>query len=84
MGATNYGDRNAEFPRISGVLPQIHRRVFKNSRTTTLSTRKVVKFEWTDRCEEGFQTLKEKLMSAPVLTLPEGNKGFEVYSDASR
>ena len=45
--------------------------------------RKGVKFEWTDRCEESFQTLKEKLTSAPVLTLPEGNKGFEVYSDAS-
>ena len=46
-------------------------------------TRKGVKFEWTDKCEESFQTLKEKLTSAPVLTLPEGNEGFEVYSDAS-
>ena len=47
-------------------------------------TRKGVKFEWTNRCEESFQTLKEKLTSAPVLPLPEGNEGFEVYSDASR
>ena len=39
-------------------------------------TRKGVKFEWTDRCEGTFQTLKEKLTSAPVLTLPEGNEGF--------
>ena len=46
-------------------------------------TRKGVKFEWTDKCEESFQTLKEKLTSAPILTLPEGNKGFEVYSDDS-
>ena len=46
-------------------------------------TRKGVKFEWTDRCEGSFQTLKEKLTSAPVLTLPEGNEGFEVYCDAS-
>ena len=83
LGATNYGDRSAEFPRISGVLPQIHIRVFNDSRTTALLTRKGVKFEWTDRCEESFQTLKEKLMSAPVLPLPEGNKGFEVYNDAS-
>ena len=45
--------------------------------------RKGVKFEWTDRCEESFQTPKEKLTSAPVLTLPEGNEGFEVYNDAS-
>ena len=34
-------------------------------------------------CEGCFQTLKEKLTSAPVLTLTEGNEGFEVYSDAS-
>ena len=47
-------------------------------------TRKGVKFEWTARCEESFQTLKEKLTSAPDLILPEGNEGFEVYSDASR
>ena len=46
-------------------------------------TRKGVKFEWTDRCEGSFQTLKEKLTSTPVLTLPEGNEGFKVYSDAS-
>ena len=46
-------------------------------------TRKGVKFEWTDRCKGSFQTLKEKLTSAPILTLPEGNEGFEVYNDAS-
>ena len=46
-------------------------------------TRKGVKFEWTNKYEGSFQTLKERLTSAPVLTLPEGNKGFEVYSDAS-
>ena len=47
-------------------------------------TRKGVKFEWIDRCEESFQTMKEKLTPSPVLTLSEGNEGFEVYSDASR
>ena len=46
-------------------------------------TRKGVKFEWTDRCEGSFQTLKERLTSTPILTLLEGNEGFEVYSDAS-
>ena len=38
-------------------------------------TRKGVNFEWTDRCEESFQTLKEKLTSAPVLTFQRVTKG---------
>ncbi|XP_072054281.1 uncharacterized protein [Arachis hypogaea] len=41
-------------------------------------TRKEVPFVWTSECEESFQTLKQKLTSAPVLILP-----FEVYCDAS-
>ena len=41
-------------------------------------TIKGVKFEWTDKCEKSLQTLKEKLTSAHVLTLPEGNEGFEI------
>ncbi|GJY08572.1 putative reverse transcriptase domain-containing protein [Tanacetum coccineum] len=33
--------------------------------------------------EEAFQTLKLKLCSAPILSLPEGSKDFVVYCDAS-
>ncbi|GKA22737.1 putative reverse transcriptase domain-containing protein [Tanacetum coccineum] len=33
--------------------------------------------------EEAFQTLKLKLYSAPILSLPEGSKDFVVYCDAS-
>ena len=36
-------------------------------------TQKNVKFNWTDRCEEHFQMLKDRLTSTPVLTLPSGN-----------
>ncbi|WVZ50601.1 LOW QUALITY PROTEIN: hypothetical protein U9M48_001841 [Paspalum notatum var. saurae] len=47
----------------------------------SMLTHKNVKFEWTDKC--GI-VLKEKLVSAPVLALPEPGKHFTVYSDASR
>ena len=43
-----------------------------------------MKFELSEACEKGFQELKDKLTSAPILTLLEGNEGFVVYSDASR
>ncbi|GJW45759.1 putative reverse transcriptase domain-containing protein [Tanacetum coccineum] len=33
--------------------------------------------------EEAFQTLKQKLFSAPILALPEGTKYYMVYCDAS-
>lgn len=46
-------------------------------------TKKGVKFVWMNRYEHRFQELKKKLISVPILTLPESNKGFEVYSDAS-
>ena len=45
---------------------------------------KGVKFEWTEKCQESFQTLKDKLTSAPVLAPPDSQKGFVVYCDASR
>ncbi|WVZ89030.1 hypothetical protein U9M48_035489 [Paspalum notatum var. saurae] len=41
-------------------------------------------YEWDDKCEESFQLLKEKLTTAPVLTLLDLHKDFVVYCDASR
>ena len=50
----------------------------------TSLTKKGVKFEWKPAQEEAFAVLKEKLSTAPILTLPEGTEGFVVYSDASK
>ncbi|GJX80306.1 putative reverse transcriptase domain-containing protein [Tanacetum coccineum] len=36
------------------------------------------------RAEAAFQLLKQKLCSAPILSLPEGSEDFVVYCDASR
>ena len=46
-------------------------------------TQKGVPFEWTDKQEVAFRTLKQALCSAPVLSLPEGTEDFVVYCDAS-
>ena len=47
-------------------------------------TRKKVKFDWDDRCEEAFQELKRRLTSAPILIIPDRGQGYTVYCDASR
>ena len=47
-------------------------------------TRKGVKFEWDDRCEEAFQELKRRLTLAPILIVPDRGQGYTVYCDASR
>nr|GFA54347.1 putative reverse transcriptase domain-containing protein [Tanacetum cinerariifolium] len=55
----------------------------KIAKPMTKLTQKKVKFEWGDKQEASFQLLKQKLCSAPILTLPEGSKEFIVYCDAS-
>ncbi|KAL0427240.1 UNVERIFIED_CONTAM: Transposon Tf2-11 polyprotein [Sesamum latifolium] len=43
-----------------------------------------MKFEWCSACGESFEELKQRLASAPVLTLPSEKVGFTTYSDASK
>ncbi|WMV09328.1 hypothetical protein MTR67_002713 [Solanum verrucosum] len=50
---------------------------------TTLIQKKA-KFIWFEEYEKSFQKLKDRLTSAPVLTLPEGTDGFVVYCDTLR
>ncbi|GJS28372.1 putative reverse transcriptase domain-containing protein [Tanacetum coccineum] len=49
----------------------------------TKLTQKNIKFDWSEKAETAFQTLKQKLCSAPILVLPEGSENFVVYCDAS-
>ncbi|GJY81961.1 putative reverse transcriptase domain-containing protein [Tanacetum coccineum] len=48
----------------------------------TKLTQKSMKFDWGDKEEAAFQTLK-KSCSAPILALPERSENFMVYCDAS-
>jgi hypothetical protein len=41
-------------------------------------------YVWSDKCEAGFQELKTRLTTTPVLTLADASKYFVVYCDASR
>ena len=50
----------------------------------TKLTRKDVKYDWVEACQQSFKEFKGRLTSNPVLALPNGRDGFVVYSDASR
>jgi hypothetical protein len=42
-----------------------------------------VKFQWTPECEEAFQNLKQALITAPILAMPDFNREFMLTTDAS-
>ena len=54
----------------------------KVAHAITSLRRKVIKFEWTSRCEESFQQLKNICTSAPVLKVADPEKDFVVCTDA--
>jgi hypothetical protein len=54
------------------------------ARPMTELLKKDHKFVWTPKCEGSFQIIKEKLTTAPVLTLPDIHQDFIVFCDASR
>ena len=71
LGLTGYYRRFIEdFSRIAALMTRL--------------TRKEVKFDWDDRCEEAFQELKRRLTSAPILIVPDRGQGYTVYCDSSR
>lgn len=43
-----------------------------------------VPFDWTPACEEAFTTIKQRLVSAPILACPVWSQPFQLHTDASR
>jgi hypothetical protein len=68
-------------------LAGYYRRFIKNfskiAKPMTELLEKEKKFECTKGCENSFQELKKRLVSAHVLCLPDLEKEFQVYCDAS-
>jgi len=47
-------------------------------------TKNNTRYVWTEECEESFQELKWKLVTAHVLTLPSNSGGLVIYRYASK
>ncbi|GAV73625.1 hypothetical protein CFOL_v3_17108, partial [Cephalotus follicularis] len=71
------------FLGYAGYYRRFNKGFSKHTTPLTQLTQKNSSFVWDDSCEASFQELKSRLISAPVLALPEGNEGFTVYTDAS-
>ncbi|WVZ71333.1 hypothetical protein U9M48_019927 [Paspalum notatum var. saurae] len=69
-------------------LAKYYRRFIENfskiAKPMTELLKDKVSFEWNDKREKSFQCLKDKLTTTPMLTLPDLQKDFVVYCDASR
>ncbi|GKA59301.1 putative reverse transcriptase domain-containing protein, partial [Tanacetum coccineum] len=68
---------------VSWVIPTFYRDFSKIAKPLTSLTQKNKKYEWGAKQEEAFQTLKDNLCNAPILSLPDGIEDFVVYCDAS-
>ena len=53
------------------------------ARPLVLLTKKHARFHWDDKCQGAFGVLKEKLTSASILTYPDPNAPYKLYTDAS-
>ncbi|GJX19975.1 putative reverse transcriptase domain-containing protein [Tanacetum coccineum] len=72
-----------QFLGLAGYYQRFIEGFSKIAKPMTTLTQKSVKFNWGEKEETAFQTLKQKLCSTPILALPEGSENFVVYCDAS-
>ena len=71
------------FLGLAGYYHRFIQDFAKIAAALTKLTRKGQPFMWDRTCERSFVELKERLVSAPVLTVPYGTGNFVIYSDAS-
>ncbi|GJT58429.1 putative reverse transcriptase domain-containing protein [Tanacetum coccineum] len=72
-----------QFLGLAGYYRRFIKGFSKIAKPKMKLTQKSVKFNWGEKEETAFYTLKKKLSSAPILALPEGSENFVVYCDAS-
>ncbi|GJR84695.1 putative reverse transcriptase domain-containing protein [Tanacetum coccineum] len=72
-----------QFLGLVGYFRRFIEGLSKVAKPMTKLMQKKVAFEWGDEQEAAFQTLKNKLCSAPILALPQGAENFIVYCNAS-
>jgi hypothetical protein len=79
---TSVGDIQS-FLGLAGYYRRFIEGFLRISKPMTELLEKDKKFEWTSACEASFQELKKRLTTAPILVMPDMEKLFSIYCDAS-
>ncbi|XP_074355780.1 putative mitochondrial protein AtMg00860 [Apium graveolens] len=71
------------FLGLAGYYERFVKDFGKIATPMTKLTRKNEKFVRNEKCEESFLELNKRLVTAPILALPDGTGNFVIYSDVS-
>ena len=83
LAPTSVGEIRS-FLGLAGYYRRFIENFSKIAKPMTELLKKDTTFIWTEECEPSFQELKKRLVTAPVLILPDQRKDYEVYCNASR
>jgi hypothetical protein len=70
------------FLGLAGYYRRFIEGLSKNSKPMTSLLEKGREFKLDEKCQDSFDQLKKRLMSPPVLVMPDLQKGFDIYCDA--
>ena len=73
-----------QFLGLIGYYRKFMPRFSDLARPLNALTRKDVPFEWTPICQESFELLKASLMTEPILTYPDPNLPYVLFTNASK
>nr|GEV19165.1 reverse transcriptase domain-containing protein [Tanacetum cinerariifolium] len=68
--------KTRQFLGLAGYYRRFIEGYLKIDKSMTKLTKKEIKFDWSEKEENAFQLIKQKLCSAPILALLEGRKRF--------
>jgi hypothetical protein len=72
------------FLGLTGYYCRFIKGFSKIAKPLTSLLEKDKEFRWTTACQVSFEELKKRLISALVLAMPNLQKSFDIYCDASR
>ena len=73
-----------QFLGLEGYYQKFIPRFLDIAKPLTRLTRYDMTFDWYEKCEFSFQTLKDALCTEPILKFPDLNKPYVLFTDASK